>query len=139
MAIFATLLAKNMNSKMHIIVRANNIGNVKKLYHAGADYVQSLATVSGRMLVSNIFEDETSLAAEKRINLVQLPAGRLSGTTLAKSNVRADTGCTILAVIRNGEKISALNPKTFEFQDQDEVIIAGTDESIRNFEEKYMD
>ncbi|WP_163379040.1 potassium channel family protein [Cyclobacterium sp. SYSU L10401] len=139
MAIFATLLARNMNSKMHIIVRANNIGNVKKLYHAGADYVQSLATVSGRMLVSNIFEDETSLAAEKRINLVQLPAGRLSGTTLAKSDIRADRGCTILAVIRNGEKISALNPKTFEFQDQDEVIIAGTDESIRNFEEKYMD
>ncbi|WP_162419282.1 potassium channel family protein [Cyclobacterium roseum] len=138
MALFATLLARNMNSKMHIIVRANNIGNVKKLYHAGADYVQSLATVSARMLASNIFEDETSLAAEKRINLLQLSAGRLSGTTLAKSNVRAETGCTILAVIRKGEKISTLDPKTFRFQDQDEVIIAGTDESIRQFEEMYI-
>lgn len=137
MALFATLLVRNINSKMHIIVRANNIGNVKKLYHAGADYVQSLATVSGRMLASNIFQDGTSLAAEKRINLVQIPAGKLSGTTLAKSNVRAETGCTILAVIRDGKKISTIEPGTFRFGDGDYIIIAGTDESIRKFEESF--
>ena len=139
MALFATLLARSMNSKTHIIVRANNIENVKKLYDAGADYVQSLATVSGRMLASSIFEDETSLAAEKQINLVQLPAGNLSGTTLAKSNVRAETGCTILAVIREGEKISAIDPQEFKFRDQDEVIVVGTDASIRQFEEMFID
>lgn len=139
MALFATLLARSMNSKTHIIVRANKIENVKKLYDAGADYVQSLATVSGRMLASSIFEDETSLAAEKQINLVQLPAGNLSGTTLARSNVRAETGCTILAVIREGEKITTLDPNKFKFKDDDEVIVAGTDESIRQFEEMYID
>lgn len=138
MAVFATLLARSMNSKTHIIVRANKIENVKKLYDAGADYVQSLATVSGRMLASSIFEDETSLAAEKQINLVQLPAGGLWGTTLAKSDVRAETGCTILAVIRQGKKITALDPDEFTFRDQDDVIVAGTDESIRKFEEMYV-
>ncbi len=138
MALFATLLARSLNSKTHIIVRANNIENVKKLYDAGADYVQSLATVSGRMLASSIFEDETSLAAEKQICLVQLPAGNLSGTTLAKSNVRAETGCTILAVIREGEKISAIDPHEFKFHNLDDVIVAGTDESIRQFEEIYI-
>jgi len=139
MAIFATLLTRSKNSKIHIIVRANKIENVKKLYDAGADYVQSLATVSGRMLASSIFEDETSLAAEKQINLLQLPAGNLSGTTLAKSNVRAETGCTILAVIREGKKITSLHPDKFKFRDDDEVIVAGTDESIRQFEEMYID
>lgn len=139
MALFATLVARNINSKMHLIVRANNIGNVKKLYHAGADYVQSLATVSGRMLASNIFEEGTSLAAEKRINLVQLPGGSLSGTTAAKSNVRTETGCTILAVIRGGEKISDFKPETFQFREDDEVIMAGTDESIRKFEEIFIE
>lgn len=139
MAIFATLLTRSMNSKIHIIVRANKIENVKKLYDAGADYVQSLATVSGRMLASSIFEDETSLAAEKQINLLQLPAGNLSGTTLAKSYVRAETGCTILAVLREGKKITTLDPDKFKFRDDDEVIVAGTDESIRQFEEMYID
>jgi len=138
-AIFATLIARSMNSKAHIIVRANKIENVKKLYDAGADYVQSLATVSGRMLASNIFEDETSLAAEKQINLLQLPVGHLSGTTLAKSNVRAKTGCTILAVIRDGQKITTLHPDKFKFRDYDDIIVVGTDNSIRQFEEKYID
>ncbi|HEY9186001.1 MAG TPA: NAD-binding protein [Salegentibacter sp.] len=139
MALFATLLARSMNSKTHIIVRANKIENVKKLYDAGADYVQSLATVSGRILASSIFEDETSLAAEKQINLVQLPAGKLTGTTLAKSNVRAETGCTILAVYRDGEKISTIDPDEFKFRDKDDVIVAGTDKSIHQFEEMYID
>lgn len=136
-ALFASLLARSMNSKIHIIVRANNIENVKKLYSAGADYVQSLATVSGRMLASSIFEDETSLAADKQINLVQVPAGKLSGSTLAKSNVRAETGCTVLAVIRDGKKISTIEPSTFRFGDEDYIIVAGTDESIRKFEETF--
>jgi K+/H+ antiporter YhaU regulatory subunit KhtT len=91
------------------------------------------------MLASSIFEDETSLAAEKQINLLQLPAGNLSGTTLAKSNVRAETGCTILAVIREGKKITSLHPDKFKFRDLDDVIVAGTDESIRKFEEMYID
>ncbi|MBD3629286.1 NAD-binding protein [Cyclobacterium sp.] len=137
MALFAALLARNMNSKVHIIVRANNMENVKKLYGAGADYVQSLATVSGRMLASNIFEDETSLAVEKQINLVQLPAGKLSGTTISKNNVRTEMGCTILAVIREGQKFSTIDPNTFSFEEEDYIIVAGTDESIRKFEKRF--
>ncbi|WP_375583967.1 potassium channel family protein [Cyclobacterium xiamenense] len=136
-ALFASLLARSMNSKIHIIVRANNMENVRKLYSAGADYVQSLATVSGRMLASSIFEDETSLAADKQINLLRIPVGKLTGTTLAKSNVRAETGCTVLAVIRDGKKISTIDPGTFLFEQEDYVIVAGTDESIRKFEEAF--
>lgn len=138
-AIFSTLMARSMNPDARIIVRANKMNNVKKIYQAGADYVQALAIVSGRMLGSSIFEDETSLAAEKQIDLVQLPAGNLAGQTLVLSDVRAETGCTILAVVRGDEKITSLDPDDFVFQDQDEVIIAGTDESIYKFEEQFLD
>jgi len=100
--------------------------------------VQSLATVSGRMLASCIFEDETSLAAEKQIDLVQLPAGNLAGQTLSQSDVRFETGCTILAVIRGKKRITSLDPDTFEFRENDEVIVAGTDESIHQFEKEYL-
>lgn len=137
-AIFATLMARSMNQDARIIVRANKMENVQKLYQAGADYVQSLATVSGRMLASCIFEDETSLAAEKQIDLVQLPAGNLAGQTLVQSDVRSETGCTILAVVRGDEKITSLDPNSFKFQKRDEVIVAGTDESIHQFEKKYL-
>jgi Trk K+ transport system NAD-binding subunit len=137
-ALFATLLARKLNGSARIIVRANETDDVKKLYQAGADYVQSLTTVSGRMLASCIFDDETSLAAEKQIDLVQLPAGRLAGATLAQNDVRSETGCTILAVIRNGEKITDIPPNSFTFQKGDEIIVAGTDENIHHFEKQFL-
>lgn len=137
-AIFSTLMARSMNRDARIIVRANKMENVKKLYQAGADYVQSLATVSGRMQASCIFDDETSLAAEKQIDLVQLPAGSLAGQTLAYSDVRSKTGCTVLAVVRGDEKITSLNPNNFRFDDGDDVILAGTDDSIHKFEKMYL-
>lgn len=137
-AIFSTLMARSMNPDARIIVRANKMENVKKLYQAGADYVQSLATVSGRMLASCIFEDETSLAAEKQIDLVQLPAGKLAGQSLIQSDVRSETGCTILAVVRGEEKITSLDPQNFKFKEGDEVIVAGTDASIHQFEKQYL-
>lgn len=137
-AIFSTLMARSMNPDARIIVRANKMENVKKLYQAGADYVQSLATVSGRMLASCIFEDETSLAAEKQIDLVQLPAGKLAGQSLIQSDVRSETGCTILAVVRGEEKITSLDPQKFKFKEGDEVIVAGTDASIHQFEKQYL-
>lgn len=137
-ALFSTLVARDLNKDTRIIVRANNAEDVQNLYQAGADYVQSLATVTGRMLASSLFDDETSLAAEKQIDLVQLPAGSLAGTTLAASDVRHQTGCTILAVVRDGEKITALNPNSFTFQNGDDVIVAGTDNNIHQFEEMYL-
>lgn len=137
-AIFSTLMVRSMNPGARIIVRANKIENVKKIYQAGADYVQSLATVSGRMLASCIFEDETSLAAEKQIDLVQLPAGKLTGQTLIQSDVRSETGCTILAVVRGEKRITSLDPQKFKFKEGDEVIVAGTDASIHQFEKQYL-
>lgn len=137
-ALFATLLARKLNKSTRIIVRANETDDVKKLYQAGADYVQSLATVSGRMLASSIFDDETSLAAEKQIDLVQLPAGRLVGSTLLEKDVRSETGCTILAVVRNGKKITEIPPDSFEFRKDDEIIVAGTDKNIHQFEKQFL-
>lgn len=137
-ALFATLMSRNKNKEANIIVRANDKDDVQKLYQAGANYVQSLATVSGRMLASCIFEDETSIAANKQINLIQLPVGSLSGKTLAEADVRAKTGCTILVVIRDDEKIPRVDPNDFVFREGDEVILAGTDESTQEFEKRYL-
>ena len=57
-AIFVTLIARELNPDLHVVVRANEGDDVQKLYRAGGDYVQSLATISGRMLASTVFEDE---------------------------------------------------------------------------------
>jgi Trk K+ transport system NAD-binding subunit len=136
-AIFVTLIARELNSDLHIVVRANEEDDVQKLYRAGGDYVQSLATISGRMLASTVFEDEEVLAYDKQINVVRLPAGSLVGSTIADERVRTETGCTVVAVVREGETITDIDPEAFTIETGDEVIIAGTDEATTQFERTF--
>jgi Trk K+ transport system NAD-binding subunit len=136
-AIFVTLIARELNPDLHIVVRANEEADVQKLYRAGGDYVQSLATVSGRMLASTVFEDEEVLAYDKQVSVVRLPAGDLVGTTIAAADVRSITGCTVVAVVRDGETITEFDPAAFTFVAGDEVIIAGTDEATTQFEREF--
>ncbi|ELY81055.1 potassium channel family protein [Natrinema gari] len=137
-AVFATLVARDLNPSVDIIVRANDADNVQKLYRAGADYVQSLATVSGRMLASTVFDDEEVLAVDREIDVVKLPAGRLVGRTVVDADVRSRTGCTVLAAVRDGETISEFDPSSFVFEADDDVVLAGTDESVQSFEARFL-
>ncbi|AZH24545.1 potassium channel family protein [Haloplanus aerogenes] len=136
-AIFATLIARELNPDLYIVVRANEEDDVQKLYRAGGDYVQSLATVSGRMLASTVFEDEEVLAYDKQVNVVRLPAGDLVGSTLVDEAVRTRTGGTVVAVVREGETITDFEPGRFTFEAGDEVVVAGTDEAVTEFERTF--
>lgn len=136
-AVFTTLIVQELNPDLWIIVRANEEEDVEKLYRAGADYVQSLATVSGRMLATTVFEDEEVLTYETQVNVVQVPASGLEGTTLAEEEVRTTTGCTVIAVSRNGDTITRFDPVEFTFEAGDEVVITGTDEAITQFEQRF--
>jgi Trk K+ transport system NAD-binding subunit len=136
-AIFVTLIARELNPDLYIVVRANEEVDVQKLYRAGGDYVQSLATVSGRMLASTVFEDEEVLAYDKQINVVRLPAGSLVGSTIVDERVRTETGCTVVAAVRDDETITDFDPEAFTFEAGDEVIIAGTDEATTEFERAF--
>ncbi len=136
-AIFTTLIAWDQNPDLEIIVRATEPENVQKLYRAGADYVQSLATVSGRMMASTVLEDEEVLAFGQQIEVTRLPADGLAGRTLVEADVRAKTGCTVLAVERGGETITEFDPDSFRLESDDHVVLAGTDESVAEFERRY--
>ena len=137
-AIFATLIMRELNPDLYIIVRANREEDEQKLYRAGADYVQSLATVSGRMMASTILEDEQVFTFGAQIEIVQLPAGGLGGQTLADADVHARAGVTVLAVVRGTETLTNLDPEEFEFEDEDAVVIAGTSANVRRFETQYL-
>jgi len=138
-AIFTTLIARELNPDLHIVVRANDHADVQKLYRAGADYVQSLATVSGRMLASTVFEDETMLAYDRQFSVVRLPADGLVGSTIVDESVRTVTGCTVVGILREEATLTDFDPAAFTFEAGDEVIVAGTDEAITQFEQRFVD
>jgi voltage-gated potassium channel Kch len=56
--VFTSLVLEQVAPDVEIIARANDPDNVPKLYRAGADYVASLSTVTGRMLASSVLENE---------------------------------------------------------------------------------
>ncbi|MEF8825888.1 MAG: NAD-binding protein, partial [Halapricum sp.] len=136
-AIFATLIARDLNPDLRIVVRSNEEEDVQKLSRAGADFVQSLATVSGRMLASTVFQDEDRLTDDKQVNIVRLPAPRLAGQTIVDAEVLARTGCTTVAIVREGVTITDFDPTSFELEAGDEVVIAGTDDAITRFRRRF--
>ena len=129
---FATLVVRDLNPDVEIVARAEQTENVQKMYRAGADYVLSLATVSGRMLASTILADEQVISMDEQVEIVRTPADELAGQTLGEARVRARTGCTVVAVERNGDVLTDVGPDV-RVEPGDELVVAGTDESVDRF------
>ncbi|WP_136715134.1 potassium channel family protein [Halorientalis salina] len=135
MTIFATLAVRDLAPDVEIIARADETENVRKLYQAGADYALALATVSGRMLASTILGEDV-ISLDQQVEVVRFDADGLAGSTLAGADIRAKTGCTVIAIERNGDVITDLDAD-FEIRAEDSVVIAGPDESIAQFANRY--
>ena len=130
--VFTTLVARELNPEIEIVARAQETGNTRKLYQAGGDFVLALATVSGRMLASTVLVTEEFVSPASQVDIVRTRAPELAGQSLAEADVRAETGVTVVAVERNGDTVTELDPE-FTFEANDEVLITGTDEDISRF------
>lgn len=135
-AIFTTLVLRQLNPEIEIIARVNDVENTGKVYRAGADYVLSLPTVTGRILFSILMEDDEVLSTDTMYEVVRTGAPKLDGSTLREANIRAETGCTVVAVERNGGLISELQPD-FKFRKEDQLIVVGSDQTVNEFRKKY--
>jgi len=135
--VFASLAIRDVAPDMEIIARADETESVRKLYRAGADYVLALATVSGRMLASTIL-DEDIISLDQQVEVIRLDAGRLVGRTPAEADIRAETGCTVIAVERDGDVFTDIDPD-FRFREGDDLIVAGPDESTTAFTTRYSE
>jgi Trk K+ transport system NAD-binding subunit len=131
LTVFATLVIRQLDVDVEIVARANETENVAKLYRAGADYVLALSTVSGRMLAATILEGEV-ISVGQQIEVVRTDVGLLAGETLASADIRARTGCTVVAVDRDGETMTGLDPD-FRFRVGDAAVVIGPDDGIAAF------
>lgn len=135
-AIFATFAIRELNPRIEIIARADEHENVSKLYRAGADYVLSLAAVSGRMLASIVLDEEI-LSPGTQLKLIRTTVPGAVGESLADADIRNRTGCTVVAAERNGSVITHPGA-SFVIESGDELVVAGTDENISRFQAKFV-
>ena len=135
-AIYATLILKNIDSDIDIIARANEPTTGAKLYRAGADYVLNLSTVSGRMIFSAIAESDIILSSDTNYEVVRTTAPKLAGIRPDPKQIRKITGSTIVMVKRGGKSIIDFGAG-FEIEENDELIIVGSDDTINKFRTYY--
>jgi Trk K+ transport system NAD-binding subunit len=135
---FATLMVRDLAPDVEIITRVEDNANISKTYRAGADYVLSLATVTGRMSTSYLLEDRDRLSVDQQVEVRRIPATAIAGQTIASVNIRERTGCTVIAIERGEQTQTEIGPET-EITKDDELVVVGTDDSLRQFEQLFTD
>ncbi len=127
--IFATLIINDIAPDVEIIARVHQEDNVWKLYNAGADFALSMSTITGEMLASLLIHDREIIIPQSSFEFVRTKAPAIAGQTMAEADIRANTGCTVVAVERDGELIDQIGP-TFELAAGDVLIAAGSAEDL---------
>ena len=131
---FATLVMRDINTDLDIAARTEEEETVQKMYRAGANYVLSLAQVTGRMTASAVLDDETVISMDTQVNVRRTDAPGLVGQTLAQADVRTRTGCTVIAVERDDDIRTDVGPD-FRIESGDRLVIAGSDDGTKRFRE----
>ncbi|AWB27934.1 potassium channel family protein [Halococcoides cellulosivorans] len=130
-SIFTTLVVRELAPTVEIVARANDPENVQKLYRAGADYVLAVSTVSSRMVAESLLGEEP-MAYDRGFGIQRVAVGRLAGETIAALDVRSRTGCSIVAIDRDEQMLTEIDPET-TLRAGDVAIVVGSDAGIETF------
>lgn len=136
--IFGTLILNELAPGVEIIVRADDDDSVQKLYNAGADFVLSLANLTGENLASLLIDKAEILTPDSDFEFVRKATPPFVDKSLGELNLRNQTGCTVVAVERSGDVFTDIGAG-FTVEKDDVLIIAGSEESRRRLDEFIAD
>ncbi len=133
---FATLVVRDLAPDTEVVARVEENASIAKMYRAGADYVLSLSTVTGRMSASYLLEDHDVLSLDRQVEVIRTTAPEITGQTIGGADIRSETGSTVVAIERDGEVLSDIGPDV-RIEPGDELVVVGSDEGVRQFEEAF--
>lgn len=138
--VFVTLIARELNSDIFILVRTNERPNTRKIYRAGADKVISpyeigadrMANVILRPHVDQFIDRITGGEQDHVFDEVKVFEGAdLAGKTLAEANIRQKYFVVIIAIIPEGNGGILFNPGSNDaINVGDSLIVLGDVERI---------
>ena len=134
--IYLTIYCRRLRPDIQIICRANLDSNISKLHTAGADLVMSYASLAANTILNLLKPDDVLMLAE---GLNVFRAGMhasLVGKSLIDSQIRIQTGCSVIAINHDGEMISNPDPSV-RLSEKDELIMIGTDDAEKQFLKRY--
>ena len=141
--VFTTLLARDLNPKLFILVRTNETTNKNRVLRAGADKVISpyeigadrMANVILRPHVDQFVDSITKYTMQDHTFDEALIAkgSVLDGKSLAEINLRTQYGVLIIAIIPKGGSIQFNPDSSSEINEGDSLILIGDLEQIDKF------
>ncbi|MGM9570819.1 MAG: potassium channel family protein [bacterium] len=145
--VFVTLTARELNTKLFIVARAIFKESESKLKIAGADRVILPAAIGGAQIASMMlnplttdFLERVLIGREKRFGIeeIKIPNhSNLIGKNIKDSNIKKDTGCLIICIIRQGVIIN--NPAAEEVLNAgDDLLVLGTVKQLDDLKEKLQ-
>ncbi len=134
--LFLTIFYRRLRKSLQIICRCTQEDNVERLHRAGADVVLSYATMSANTILNYLRGSETLLLAEGVSIFTAKTPKCLEGITIAESQVRSRTGCSIIATEHKGARTINPEPDTV-LHANCPLIMIGSLEAEEKFFESY--
>ena len=132
--LFATTVVRDHAPDIPIFASVVLVENVGRIQQAGADFALSVSQVAGQILAHHVLGETVSHQA--RIKLVKVQAGALSGRSPLDARIRERTGCSVVAVERDGEAVMDI-PVDFVLTADDAVYICGTAAAFNRYYEEF--
>ncbi|WP_436347705.1 potassium channel family protein [Natronorubrum sp. FCH18a] len=133
-ALLATLVARELNPDLEIFAAADLESNVVRLRDAGATYALGLPNVAGRMLALRLFERDAVTFGD-RLLLRRVRVSESGGERLDAATIRDRTGCSVVALERDGDLDTDLEDRTLGGGDR--LVVAGTESELEAFRESF--
>ena len=96
----------------------------------------SSASLGANSILNYLRPNELSMFTEGLNIFSRSVPSSLIGKSLIKSNIREQTGCTVIAINAHGNQNVNPDPAIL-FQEHDEIILIGTTEAESKFLETY--
>lgn len=134
--VYLTIYCRKLRPDIQIITRATRERIVGTLHRAGADYVMSYASM-GAGTIFNLLKRSDVLMVTEGLSLFRIEVpDDLAGKSVDECAIREKTGCTVVAVQKNGSL--QINPGPGQVLSQDaEIVLIGGVEAEKEFLERF--
>ncbi|WP_226480657.1 potassium channel family protein [Natrinema amylolyticum] len=129
-ALLTVATARSLSDDVEILARVTDTEKATPAFKAGADYVLSIQRASARLVAAEV-HGERVMDPTSQIRLVRTDAEPFVGDSLADVRRNTERGWTVVGVVRDD---CIVTDEHTAIESSDEVIVAGSDETIREFE-----
>ena len=136
MNVYLTIYCRMLRPDVEIISRSSHERTISTLHRAGCGFVISYASVGANAVFNLLRRTDLIMVAEGlHVFKMKVPAA-LRGKTIAETELRQTTGCTILSIHR-GDSTLITPGRDAVLEPDDEIVMIGTVESENRYLERY--